>query len=333
MSIDLPLVWAGIIAFGIIMYVVLDGFDLGIGALFPLVRGREDRDTMMNSVAPIWDGNETWMVLGGAALFGAFPLAYALLLSALYMPLTLMLLALIFRGVAFEFRFKAKRSRFLWDWSFAAGSILTAFTQGVALGAFIQGIAVANRQYAGGAFDWLTPFSVCIGLGLVAGYATLGCGWLILKTEGALQQRCFKLMLPLAGILLVFIALVSLWTPLLNARISARWFTLPNLFYLSPIPILVAATAFLLWRAIVKRREAQPFLLALALFLLGYAGLAISLWPFIVPPRITIWDAAAPSASQSFMLVGVVILIPVILAYTVYSYWVFRGKVRGGYHE
>ncbi|MGE0735838.1 MAG: cytochrome d ubiquinol oxidase subunit II [Alphaproteobacteria bacterium] len=333
MSIDLPLVWAAIIAFGIIMYVVLDGFDLGIGILFPLVRGPEDRDAMMNSVAPVWDGNETWMVLGGAALFGAFPLAYALLLSALYMPLIVMLLALIFRGVAFEFRFKAKRSRFLWDWSFAFGSILTAFAQGISLGAFIQGIAVTNRQYAGGPFDWLTPFSLCIGLGLVAGYATLGCGWLILKTEGELQRRCFKLMLPLAAILLLFIALASLWTPLLNARISARWFSMPNLLYLAPVPILVAVAAFLLWRSIVNRRDAQPFLLALALFLLGYAGLAISLWPFIVPPSVTIWDAAAPSASQSFMLVGMLILIPVILAYTVYSYWVFRGKVRGGYHE
>ncbi|MGE4011770.1 MAG: cytochrome d ubiquinol oxidase subunit II [Alphaproteobacteria bacterium] len=333
MSFDLPLVWAAIIAFGIIMYVVLDGFDLGIGILFPLVRGPEDRDAMMNSVAPVWDGNETWMVLGGAALFGAFPLAYALLLSALYMPLIVMLLALIFRGVAFEFRFKAKRSRFLWDWSFAFGSILTAFAQGISLGAFIQGIAVTNRQYAGGPFDWLTPFSLCIGLGLVAGYATLGCGWLILKTEGELQRRCFKLMLPLAAILLLFIALASLWTPLLNARISARWFSMPNLLYLAPVPILVAVAAFLLWRSIVNRRDAQPFLLALALFLLGYAGLAISLWPFIVPPSVTIWDAAAPSASQSFMLVGMLILIPVILAYTVYSYWVFRGKVRGGYHE
>lgn len=333
MSIDLPLVWAGIIAFGIIMYVVLDGFDLGIGILFPFVRGPADRDAMMNSVAPVWDGNETWMVLGGAALFGAFPLAYALLLSALYMPLIVMLLALIFRGVAFEFRFKAQRSRFLWDWSFAFGSILTTFTQGIALGAFIQGITVADRLYAGAPFDWLTPFTLCIGLGLVVGYATLGCGWLILKTEGELQQRFYKLMLPLAAVLLFFIALVSLWTPLSHPRIAARWFTLPNLFYLSPVPILVAATAFGLWRAIVKRRERLPLFLSLALFLLGYAGLAISLWPHIVPPDVTIWDAAAPAISQRFMLIGVLILIPVILAYTIYSYWVFRGKVRGGYHE
>ncbi|MCC7274857.1 MAG: cytochrome d ubiquinol oxidase subunit II [Alphaproteobacteria bacterium] len=334
MGIDLPLVWAAIVAFGIALYVALDGFDLGIAILFPLVRGRADRDVMMNSVAPVWDGNETWLVLGGAALFGAFPLAYAVLLPALYLPIMVMLLALVFRGVAFEFRFKATRSRAVWDWAFAAGSTVATFVQGVALGAFIQGFPVVDRQYAGGAFDWATPFSLFTGAALVAGYAALGCGWLIMRTEGALQERCYRLMGPFAAALLAAIAIVSLWTPLLHPQIAQRWFALPNLLLFAPVPLLVAAAAVLLWRAIAARRERLPFLLTLALFFLGYTGLAISLWPNVVPPSLSIWDAAAPPQSQSFLLVGVLLLLPVILGYTAYSYWVFRGKVRpgAGYH-
>ncbi|MGE0719737.1 MAG: cytochrome d ubiquinol oxidase subunit II [Alphaproteobacteria bacterium] len=334
MGIDLPLIWAAIIALGIALYVALDGFDLGIAILFPFVRDDADRGTMMNSVAPVWDGNETWLVLGGAALFGAFPMAYSVLLPALYLPLTAMLLALVFRGVAFEFRFRATRSRPAWDWAFAAGSTVAAFMQGLALGAFIQGFTVVDRQFAGGAFDWLTPFSLFTGAALVAGYGTLGCGWLIMRTEGGLQARCFRLMTPFAAALLVAIAVVSLWTPLIHEDIARRWFTMPNLLIFSPVPLLVAACAFLLWRAIEARRERLPFVLTLALFFLGYTGLAISLWPMIVPPGITIWDAAAPPQSQGFILVGMLLLLPVILGYTAYSYWVFRGKVRAdaGYH-
>ena len=334
MTIDLPLVWAFIIAFAEFMYVVMDGFDLGIGILFPAFRAEADRDTMMHSVAPVWDGNETWLVLGGGGLMAAFPLAYATILPALYLPLILMLAGLIFRGVAFEFRFKAERHRYLWDASFAGGSLLATFAQGVALGAFIQGFSVEGRGFAGGAFDWLTPFSLFTGLALIAGYAALGCAWLILKTEGAMQNRAWALMTPLGLALLAAIAVVSGWTPLAHPEIAARWFTVPNIYYLWPVPLAVAALALALWRAVATRRERAPFPLALALFALGYVGLGISLWPNVVPPRISIWEAASSPATQSFMLYGVVVLVPLILGYTAYSYRVFRGKVTGaGYHR
>lgn len=334
MDIDLPLVWAGIIAFGVIMYVVMDGFDLGVGILFPFFPRKADRDTMMHSVAPIWDGNETWMVLGGAGLFGAFPLAYAVILPALYLPLILMLVALIFRGVAFEFRFKANRSKRAWDIAFAGGSIVATFAQGAALGGFIQGFTVVDRGFVGGAWDWLSPFAIFTGAALVAGYAMLGCGWLILKTEGELLDRAWKAM-PVTGLLtLAAVGLVSLWTPFAHPDIAERWFAWPNLLYLSPVPLMVLIVAALLWRAIRLRRERQPFLLTLALFLLSYLGLAISLWPNIIPPDISIWEASSPPESQGFLLVGVLILLPIILSYTAYTYWVFRGKVpaEGHYH-
>ncbi|MBU3057911.1 cytochrome d ubiquinol oxidase subunit II [Pseudomonas indica] len=334
MDIDLPLIWTAIIGFGIFMYVVMDGFDLGIGILFPFIPEKDNRDVMMNTVAPIWDGNETWLVLGGAGLFAAFPLAYSVVLTALYMPLILMLVALIFRGVAFEFRFKAKRTRHLWDAAFIGGSVLATFAQGVVLGAFIDGIPVEGRRFAGGPFDWLSPFPLFTGLALIVGYAMLGCGWLIMKTAGDLQQRMFKLMLPLACLLLAAIAIVSLWTPWTHPAIAERWFSLPNLFYFMPVPILVGVTMLALVRAVVRHREIQPFVLTLVLIVLSYLGLAISLWPNIVPPSVSIWEASAPEKSQLFTLVGVVILLPIILSYTVYSYWVFRGKIHvgEGYH-
>ncbi|PAU65461.1 cytochrome d ubiquinol oxidase subunit II [Pseudomonas sp. PIC25] len=334
MDIDLPLIWTAIIGFGIFMYVVMDGFDLGIGILFPFIPEKDNRDVMMNTVAPIWDGNETWLVLGGAGLFAAFPLAYSVVLTALYMPLILMLVALIFRGVAFEFRFKAKRTRHLWDAAFIGGSVLATFAQGVVLGAFIDGIPVEGRRFAGGPFDWLSPFPLFTGLALIVGYAMLGCGWLIMKTAGDLQQRMFKLMLPLACLLLAAIAIVSLWTPWTHPAIAERWFSLPNLFYFMPVPILVGVTMLALVRAVVRHREVQPFVLTLVLIVLSYLGLAISLWPNIVPPSVSIWEASAPEKSQLFTLAGVVILLPIILSYTVYSYWVFRGKIHvgEGYH-
>lgn len=334
MTIDLPLIWAGVIAFGIFMYVVMDGFDLGIGILYPFFRDKEERDAMMNTVAPIWDGNETWLVLGGAGLFAAFPLAYSVVLTALYLPLVIMLIALIFRGVAFEFRFKAKRTRYVWDAAFIWGSIAATFAQGVVLGAFIEGIKVENRQFAGGAFDWLAPFPLFCGAGLVVGYAMLGCAWLLMKTEGRLQHKMYRLMLPLTCLLLLFISAVSIWTPLTQPAIAQRWFTLPNLFYFIPVPTLVAVTVLGIVRAIQLKKDKQPFVLTLALIALAYAGLAISLWPNIVPPSLSIWDASAPASSQAFALVGVTIMVPIILIYTAYSYYVFRGKVRvgEGYH-
>jgi len=335
MGIDLPLIWAIIIIFGIMMYVVMDGFDLGIGILFPFIKGEQDRDVMMNTVAPVWDGNETWLVLGGAALFGAFPLAYSVVLSALYLPLMLMLIGLIFRGVAFEFRFKARaEKRHIWDKAFIGGSVAATFFQGVALGAFIDGIPVVNRQYAGGGLDWLSPFTVFCGIALIVAYALLGCTWLIMKTEGHLQARMHKLGRPLALAVLVLMGVVSLWTPLAHSDIAARWFTLPKLFWFLPVPILVFVTMYGLLKAIARNAHYTPFLLTLVLIFLGYSGLGISLWPNIIPPSISIWDAAAPPQSQGFMLVGTLFIIPFILGYTFWSYYVFRGKVthEDGYH-
>ena len=335
MGIDLSLIWAVIIAFGVMMYVVMDGFDLGIGILFPFVKSEGERDVMMNTVAPVWDGNETWLVLGGAALFGAFPLAYAVVLSALYLPLIFMLLGLIFRGVAFEFRFKAKASkRHIWDKAFIGGSLTATFFQGVALGAYIDGFEVVDRVYVGGSLDWLTPFSLFCGLALIAAYALLGCTWLIMKTAGRLQQQMHDMARPLVFVLLGVTGIVSLWTPLAHAEIAERWFSLPNIFWFMPVPLLVLLCTRALLRAVARNANYAPFLLTLTLIFLGYSGLGISLWPNIIPPSISIWEAAAPPQSQGFILVGALFIIPFILMYTAWSYYVFRGKVteEDGYH-
>jgi cytochrome d ubiquinol oxidase subunit II len=330
--IDLTVIWAWLIAFGIAFYVVMDGFDLGIGILFPLFRIGPERDQAMNAIAPVWDGNETWLVLGGGGLMAAFPLAYAIILPALYAPLIAMLLGLVFRGVAFEFRWRDSRHRRIWDAGFFAGSLTATLAQGIALGALLQGIRIAGRSYAGGWFDWATPFSLLTGADLVAGYALLGSCWLIWKTEGALQEDARRFARLLAPALLAAIGLVSLATPFLESDYYRRWFESPGLFVAVPMPLLVIAAAFALWRSLSGRRDGAPFLWALTLFALTLAGLAISIWPDVVPGRLTLWQAAAPRASQSFMLAGALVLIPLILAYTGWSYWVFRGKVRGGYH-
>ncbi|MEC4560587.1 cytochrome d ubiquinol oxidase subunit II [Pseudomonas inefficax] len=335
MGIDLSLIWAVIIIFGVMMYVVMDGFDLGIGMLFPFVKGERDRDVMMNTVAPVWDGNETWLVLGGAGLFGAFPMAYSVVLEALYLPLILMLIGLIFRGVAFEFRFKATADkRHIWDKAFIGGSLVATFFQGVALGAFLEGFKVVDRHFAGGTLDWLTPFSLFCGLGLIVAYTLLGCTWLIMKTEGPLQQKMHDIARPLALVLLVVIGIVSLWTPIAYPQIADRWFSMPNLVWFMPVPILVLVTFYGLLKAVARNAHYTPFLLTLVLIFLGYSGLGISLWPNIIPPSISIWDAAAPPQSQGFMLVGTLFILPFILMYTFWSYYVFRGKVthEDGYH-
>lgn len=335
MGIDLPLLWALIILFGVFMYVILDGFDLGIGILFPFFSEETDRDVMMNTVAPVWDGNETWLVLGGAGLFAAFPLAYSVILDAFMLPLIFMLLGLIFRGVAFEFRFKASEAkRHWWDKAFILGSICAAFFQGVTLGGFLDGIHVVERTYAGGALEWLKPFSIFTGVGVVITYALLGCTWLILKTEGTLQKNMIKVAKPLVVTVLGVICLISIWTPLTHPAIAQRWFTLPNLFYFSPVPILVLLATVLLWRILGKQPNAGPFVVTLCLIFLGYSGFGISVFPYIIPPDITIWEAAAPPQSQGFTLVGTLVIIPLILMYTAWSYYVFRGKVRpgDGYH-
>ncbi|CRG50481.1 cytochrome d ubiquinol oxidase subunit II [Yersinia wautersii] len=335
MGIDLPLIWFVIIVFSTMMYVVMDGFDLGIGILFPLVKNSRDRDLMMNSVAPVWDGNETWLVLGGAALLGAFPLAYAVILDALAIPLTLMLMALIFRGVAFEFRFKAPfEKQPIWDKAFIGGSLVATFTQGIVIGAFIHGFPVIGRRYSGGPFDWFTPFALFCGVGLVIAYALLGCTWLIMKTEGHLQQVMHKLAPPLTLLMLLIIAIISLWTPLSHPQIAARWFTLPNLFWFLPVPLLVLVASWALLRSVRQAGHYAPFLLTLLLVFLGYSGLGISVWPYIIPPAVTLWQAAAPAQSLGFMLVGTLFIIPIILVYTFWSYYVFRGKINHeqGYH-
>ncbi|MGQ9365363.1 cytochrome d ubiquinol oxidase subunit II [Azospirillum sp. ST 5-10] len=339
MSVDLSLVWSAIIALGVFMYVLLDGFDLGVGILFPFTRDKAERDTMMNSVAPVWDGNETWLILGGASLLGAFPLAYATILPAFYLPVMVMLFGLIFRGVAFEFRFKTRLQRPWWDASFFFGSLVATSAQGMLLGAYIDGIALeplagGGWRYVGGPFDWLSPFSVMTAVGLVCGYALLGATWLVMRTAGALQDRAFAAARVLTVLVAVFVVVVSVWTPLTHPQIAERWFAMPNLLYLAPVPVVTALTVAGLFAALARRRETAPFVLVMVLFLLSFLGLAISLWPYIVPRVLTIWDAASPADSQLFLLVGVVVLLPIILAYTVFSYRVFRGKVADaeGYH-
>ncbi|MFP4126302.1 MAG: cytochrome d ubiquinol oxidase subunit II [Alphaproteobacteria bacterium] len=331
---DLALIWAFLIAFAVLAYVVLDGFDLGIGILFPWFRPAHERDLLSASIAPVWDGNETWLILGGGGVMAAFPLAYAILMPAFYAPLIVMLLGLIFRGVAFEFRHRSQRWQTWWDLGFWLGSTAAAFCQGLALGTWIQGIEVAERSYGGGWFDWLTPFSVAIGAALVCGYALLGCGWLIMKTTGPVQERAFRLAKPFFALLVAGIVGVSIWSPFHHAAIAERWFSWPNPALLSPVPLLVAALAWRAWRGLARREERSPFLCALGLFVLSFAGLGISFYPVIVPFELTIHDAAAPDSSLVFLLVGAGILLPIILAYTGYAYWVFRGKtdVTEGYH-
>jgi len=333
MPFDLPMFFAFIIAFAILAYVVMDGFDLGVGILFPLLPVGRERDSAINSVAPVWDGNETWLVMGGGGLLAAFPLAYGMILSALYAPIIAMLLALVFRGVAFEFRWRDPRHRPLWDMAFTGGSIVAALAQGITLGALLQGIAVQNRSYAGGWFDWLTPFSLLVGISLVCGYALLGSTWLVMKSEGSLQERCHRLAFRLGIATIVAMAAVSAATPFLRDAYWMRWFAWPQVLFTAQVPLLVAIVTFVLFWSLRRGHHYTPFLMALALFGLGLAGLGVSIYPFVVPPSVSIWDAAAPHDSLRFMLPGVLIMVPIILAYTGYSYWVFRGKTgHEGYH-
>ena len=331
---SIPVIWALVIGTAVALYVILDGFDLGIGILFPLFKNEEERDQMMNSVAPFWDGNETWLVLGGAGLWVAFPKAYAVIMPALYLPVIVMLLALVFRGVAFEFRWVAKPRHRKWDIAFAAGSVIAAFCQGLILGGIVQGISVANGEFAGASFDWVTPFSLLCGVSLITGYALIGATWLEMKTLGAVGERARAYAAPLLLAFLLCILIVSVWTPLAIPRVAERWFTMPNFAYLAPIPLATLALAWGCWHGIKTSRHALPFFCAVGLFLLSYLGLVISNAPYLVPPSLTVWDAAAAPASQVFMLIGTVLMLPVILGYTVFVYWVFRGKVKPGegYH-
>ncbi|WP_282568328.1 cytochrome d ubiquinol oxidase subunit II [Bosea sp. 117] len=330
----LPVIWALLLAVAIAMYVVLDGFDLGIGILFPFAKDEREKDQMMNSVAPFWDGNETWLILGGGGLLVAFPLAYSIVMPALYLPVIFMLLALVFRGVAFEFRWVADTSRFLWNAAFTGGSTLAAFFQGVLLGGFVQGIKVEGNAFAGGPLDWATPFALLCGLGVVCGYALLGAVWLVMKTEGQTAVRARAHAQFLLPAMLVFMGIVSLWTPIAFPRIAERWFVAPNLFYLAPVPLVTLALAYGVWRWLAKGHEYLPFFGVIGLFLLGYVGIGISIFPYLVPPSLTVWETAAAPASQIFMLIGAVFILPLILGYVAFVYWIFRGKVRAGegYH-
>jgi cytochrome bd ubiquinol oxidase subunit II len=327
-TLDLVPIWTLLLAFTVAYYVLFDGFDLGVGMLYRLAPRAAWRPIIMRSILPVWDGNETWLVLGGLGLLGAFPLAFTIIIPAVYFPIIIMLLALVFRGVAFEFRFKSPLAQRFWNAGFSIGSAIATLAQGVVLGTFIQGFNVNGRQFAGSSLDWVSLFAALTAVSLVFGYGLLGAGWLIMKTDGELQawsRRAARVCL--VGVVLAIVA-VSIWTPLLNERVADRWFSLPNLFWLLPIPVLTALVAISIWLALDRDNEFWPFLGAVLLFLLSFLGIAVSLWPFIVPYQYTLWQAAADESTQAFLLIGTLLLIPIILVYTAWSYWVFRGKVR-----
>jgi cytochrome d ubiquinol oxidase subunit II len=334
MALDLVPIWTILLGLSVLYYVVFDGFDLGVGILYGLAPREAWRAAIMNSIAPIWDGNETWLVFGGLGLLAAFPLAFAIIIPAVYFPILIMLLALVFRGVAFEFRFRHPALRRFWDLAFSGGSLAATFAQGIVLGAFIQGFPVEGRAYAGTSFDWVTPFALMTGMALVFGYSLLGAGWLVLKTEGELQQWARRAGRTCLVGVLIGIVTVSIWTPLAHPGIAQRWFSWPNIAFLSPVPIVTALIALGEWYVLARDYDLAPFLAAIGLFLMSYLGIAISLAPLIVPYHYTLWQAASSESTQAFLLIGTLFLLPIILMYTGWSYWVFRGKVRGdiGYH-
>ncbi|HSW94082.1 MAG TPA: cytochrome d ubiquinol oxidase subunit II [Gammaproteobacteria bacterium] len=334
MIIDFIPLWTLILAAAVFFYVLLDGFDLGVGMLYGLAPDRASRNLIMNSISPVWDGNETWLVLGSVGLFAAFPLAFAIIIPAVYFPVLVMLLALIFRGVAFEFHFRDVAHVTFWDRAFSLGSLVATFAQGIILGAFIQGFSVEGRQFAGSSLDCFTPFSLFTGLALVFGYGLLGAGWLILKTEDELQARARRQGRWCFLAVLIAIGIASLWTPFMDPSIAKRWFSWPNIAWLSPVPMITLLIAWFEWRSLNNRSEIAPFIGAIGLFLVSYIGIAISLFPMIVPPHFTLWQAASSPDSQAFLIVGTLFLLPIILMYSAWSYWVFRGKVRAdiGYH-
>ncbi len=323
---DLPLIWGGLIALAVFVYVLLDGFDLGCGILFPFAGSDKNRSRMMNSIAPFWDGNETWLVLGGGGLFAAFPVAYGIIMTGLYLPVTFMLFGLIMRGVAFEFRFKASAHRYVWDFFFSIGSVVAAFFQGVMLGALVQGLEASNRLYTGGPFDWFTPFSVVCGIALIIGYALLGSTWLIIKTEHKLQIWARKVSGWMLSALVLAMIVVTTFMYFSDINALEGWFAFPGLLYLAPMPIIVLLLFFVIRKDLNTEREYRPFLLTVALFLMGYIGVCSALFPYIVPYQMTIYEAAAADTSLSFMLIGAVIMLPIILSYTAYAYYTFKGK-------
>ena len=322
MNLDITLIWGGLLAFVVLAYIIFDGYDLGVGILIPLMRSDQNRSQMLDSVR-LWDANETWLVLGGGGLFAIFPLAYSIIFPALYLPLIGMLLSLVIRGVVSEFRWQNKQSAFIWDGLFFVGSFLAAFFQGTILGAIVQGIPVVEHAYAGGPLDWLTPFSMMTGIALVLGYSLLGATWLVLKTDGELQNKAFALIKSLGILMVLMVGIVSLWTPFLKQDYLSRWFAWPQAIYVLPVPLLLAVAIGILFRAVDRRNTWLPFVATICIFLLSYIGLLISIFPYVVPDTITLWEAAAPMSSQKFLLPGTLILVPIILIYTIYAHWVF----------
>ena len=332
---DLPLLFALMAAFGIATYVLADGFDLGIGILFLFAPRDRDRDLMMESISPFWDGNETWLVLGGTLLLAVFPAGYFVPLPAFYLPIMLMLFALILRGISFEFRFQALQSRRIWDWAFAGGSALAAVAQGFVLGGFIKGVRVQDGVFAGGAFDFFGVLGLLCGAGLIGGYALLGAGWLVWRTKGGTQV--FGREIGRAALMLtaLMMALVSAWTALTEPEVAGRWFAWPRILPQALLPLGALATILALWRSFWGQRDGLPFLLGIVLFLFGFAGLGVSLFPYIVPWQFTIWTGAADISSLRFVGAGMVVILPIIVGYLGHAYWVFRGKAGadgyGGY--
>jgi cytochrome d ubiquinol oxidase subunit II len=343
MTLDLPLIWAGVLAVAVLLYVVLDGFDLGIGILFPFAADSRERDTMMAAIAPVWDGNETWLVLGGGGLMIAFPTAYAILMPAFYLPVILMLMGLILRGVAFEFRLHGgRRGKPFWTAAFFGGSLLAALAQGCVLGGFIQGVKVADDRFIGQPLDWATPYTLVVALGLVAGYVLLGGGWLVVKAEGPLHDRARGWMQKAAVAVGVILAAVSIATLFIHPVVALRWGVGPQgldqlrLLPLLPIPMMGLVGLMMAFFG-ARSREAHthaPLIGAFLAFLSGYVGLAVGFMPFVVPYAVTYEQAASSPQALTLMLIGVGILLPFILGYSAWVYWIFRGKVASGagYH-
>jgi cytochrome bd ubiquinol oxidase subunit II len=317
--------WVTLLAVSILIYVLLDGFDLGVGMLFGVASDEARRHAMMSAVAPVWDGNETWLVVSGVILWGAFPVVYSILMSAFYLPVLLMLAGLILRGVAFEFRYRAERLRWIWSASFAGGSLVAAFTQGLMVGALVQGLPISDGRYVGGEFGWFSPFAVLCGIGLCVGYALLGNCWLVRKCEDEVRDDAYRLIPYLSAALLVFLIVVLVYALADNFRVMTRWLDQPFLFV---FPAAGMLAAIMLAASIQRRQDALPFLMVAVIFAAAFGTLAISFWPYMIPFSITVEQAAAPHSSLAFMFWGAGLFVfPLMLLYTAISLTVFRGKV------
>ena len=326
---DLVMIYLILIACGVLMYVLLDGFSLGVGIVSPWLESNQHRALAIKSLSHLWDSNQTWLVFGGVVLFVAFPKAYAMVLSQLYLPIILMLIALIFRGVAFEFYFKADSSRGWWNFSFSFGSTLATLSQGLILGALVQGVG-----HSGG-LVWLTPFSILTSLSLLVGYGLLGSCWLVRKSEGSMALRSRKMAQWLLITVLIALSAVSLWMLFTQPLVAGRWLEMPGIILLAPVPILCAWVSWKLWNMLADQNshDLKPLGLGMLLFLLSFVGLVAGMFPFIVPGQLTIWQAIAPESTLKFALVGIVLFLPIVIAYNIYNYRVFSGKtsMQDGY--